>query len=268
MDMFIRKECTLSILNRLPLVMLAVVLVSGTLVPVHAIPPIERAWSSVPIFKDQSGRELVQVGADELVVVESIITSTQKMSQSFAYILQIKDDKEITLQLSWLDGELGPLQEFKASQSWVPHEEGLYLIERFIWSSVSDPDPLGPVQGEEIVVQSTSKAVEFDFAIFADPESLIIQKGKSAEVAITVEPIGEDIRNVRLLSDNTHNGITVSSEQDSRGNRPPYSVPVTIAVSDSATLGTHVLDIVGETESGATQHSATIMIMVVSGSSG
>ncbi len=249
-------------LNNAISILLVIVILLSSVVSVHAIPPIERALSTTPVLKDQLGRELVYAGAGELALIESVLTSNINRNQTFAYVVQIKDAQEITLQLSWLDGELGPKQKFRASQSWVPPEEGRYIVEIFVWSSVDDPDPLGPVRTEEFVVHHTSKPIlfDFDFTISADPELLIIQRGKSEEITVTVERVGEDNSNVLLLSIPPL-GITVSAEQDFRNNKPPYSIPVTISVSNSTPVGIYEFDIVGE--SGTLQHSVTVKVMIV-----
>ncbi len=249
-------------LNNVISVILVIVILSNLLVSVYAIPPVERAGSSTPVLKDQLGRELVHGGAGELALVESVLTSNMNRNQTFAYIVQIKDAKEVTLQLSWLDGMLEPMQKFRATQSWVPPAEGNYIVEIFVWSSVADPDPLSPVRTQEFLVQVTSKPIlfDFDFMISADPESLIIQRGKSEEIIVAVEPIGKDTSNVILLS-TAPLGITVSPEQDFRGHRTPYSVPVVISVSKSTAVGIYEFDIVGE--SGTLQHSVTVKVMII-----
>ncbi|MGH9878333.1 MAG: hypothetical protein ACRD5H_11910 [Nitrososphaerales archaeon] len=249
-------------LNNAISVILVIVILLSSAVSVHAIPPREKAWSTTPVLKDQLGRDLVYAGAGELALVESVLTSNMNSNQTFAYIVQIKNAQEITVQLSWLDGMLEPMQKFRASQSWVPPEEGSYIVEIFVWSSVGDPDPLGPMQTGEFLVHPNSKPIQFDFdfTISVDPESLIIQRGKNEEITVTVERVGKDNSDVLLLS-TAPLGITVSAGQDFRDNKPPYSIPVTISVSNSTPVGIYEFDIVGE--SGTLQHSVTVKVMIV-----
>ncbi len=241
-------------------IILGSALLSGMLVSVYAQPPIERLPSTIPVLKDQSGRELFQVAVGKLTFIEATLSS-QIRNQTFAYIVQIKDDKEFTVLLSWLTGQLLRNQELKVSQSWVPEEEGDYFIEIFVWSAIDNPDPLSPPSGLGVHIFPENQAPAFDFAISTDPESLKIQKGKSDELFVTIEPIGEEAHNVRLLLDNVPNGMSVALEQDFIGNRPPYSLPIKISVANSVVLGTYSFDIVGE--SGAIHRSVTVKVTVV-----
>jgi hypothetical protein len=101
----------------------------------------------------------------------------------------------------------------------------------------------------------------FDFTLSTDAQSIKIQKGKSAELLVIVEPLGEGIHNVRLISDNVPEGMNVKLEQDFMGDRPPYSIPIEISVADNMILRTYSFDMIGE--SGTIHHSITVKVKVV-----
>ena len=248
-------------LNNAISIILVIVLLSSTITSVYAPSPLSRAYSTEPVLKDQSGRELFQAGVGEVILVESVLTSGENHNQSFAYIVQIKDAKEFTVQLSWMNGVLHPKQELKASQSWLTSDQGDYSVTIFVWESVYNPWPLGPAMQTEISVLPQSRPLPFDFNISSDPSSLKIKKGRSSELTVAVEPMGVEKHNVRLMLDDVPHGINVELGQDFKGDRPPYTLPVKISIDDSIILGTYYFDIVGE--SGAIHRSVTVKVMVV-----
>jgi len=241
-------------------IILGCVLLSSMLASVYALPPLERLPSTIPVLKDQSGRELFHVGVGKVTFVEATLSS-QIRNQPFAYIVQIKDDKEFTVSLSWLTGELLRYQELKVSQSWIPEAEGNYFIKTFVWRSVDNPDPLSPSFELDVHIFPENQTLPFDFTISTDPEWLKIQKGRSSDLIVAVEPRGVEKHNVRLMLDNVPRGMNVELEQDFKGDRPPYTLPVKISIDDSIILGTYYFDIVGE--SGAIHRSVTVKVMVV-----
>lgn len=90
----------------------------------------------------------------KLIKIKSDVTNNTPSILSFAYIVQVKDSNGITVQLSWMDGiKAAPNEKIEAMQSWIPEEEGEYLIEIFVWESVADPDPMSPVRKAIAVVQ-------------------------------------------------------------------------------------------------------------------
>jgi hypothetical protein len=240
--------------------MLGILLLSGTFVSVYAPSPLVRVVASVPVLKDQSGLELFHAGVGKVAMIESVLVS-QTEDHTFAFIVQVKNSEGVTVQLSWVNGVLPLGEKLMVSQSWIPTEEGVYTIEVFVWTAIDNPDPLSPIREREIDVLSATQSLPFDFDISTDPESLKIQKGKSTELLVTVEPIGEEVHKVRLFLDNVPNGISVVLEQDLIWNRPPYSLPVKISVANSVVLGTYSFDIVGE--SGAIHRSVTVNVTVV-----
>lgn len=247
-------------LNKFILVILGFLVLSGTIAPVYSLPPLERVINAGIILNDQSGREVFHAVADQVVLIEASLKSWSVRDQQFAYVVQIKDANRVTVLLAWLNGQIQRNEELKVSQSWVP-EEGHYFIEAFVWAAIDNPDPLSPVRESEIEVFSVTESLPFDFNISTEPEYLAIQKGTSAELLVTVESIGEEIQNVRLLVDNVPNGISVELEQDFEGNRPPYSLPMKISVANSVVLGTYSVDIVGE--SNEIQRSIPVKLTVV-----
>lgn len=79
---------------------------------------------------------------DKQVMVVADLSNGQDRSQNFAYIVQIRDENELVISLSWLTGNLTPRQTFSPALSWTPAVSGTYTIEIFVWDSINNPDAL------------------------------------------------------------------------------------------------------------------------------
>ncbi len=85
-----------------------------------------------------------QVPVNKQVQIAADVSNGQDRDQSFAYLVQIKDQNGVVVQLSWLTGTLTPGQSLNPSQSWTPATPGSYTAEIFVWGSISNPDALSP----------------------------------------------------------------------------------------------------------------------------
>lgn len=79
---------------------------------------------------------------DKQVMVVADLSNGQDRSQNFAYIVQIRDQNNLVISLSWLTGSLTPGQTFSPALSWTPTVSGMYMIEIFVWESIKNPDAL------------------------------------------------------------------------------------------------------------------------------
>ena len=79
---------------------------------------------------------------DKQVMVVADLTNGQDRPQNFAYIVQIRDQNNLVISLSWLTGSLTPGQTFSPALSWTPTVSGMYTIEIFVWESIKNPDAL------------------------------------------------------------------------------------------------------------------------------
>ena len=85
-----------------------------------------------------------KVTVDKQVMVVADISNGQDRDQNFAYIVQIRDENDVVISLSWLTGSLTPRQTFSPALSWTPISPGIYTIQIFVWESVDNPDALSP----------------------------------------------------------------------------------------------------------------------------
>ncbi len=108
------------------------------------VPPLARAPASNTAIVDAFGNSLASVSVDQQVQITADLTSGQDREQDFAYLVQIQNEDEVTVQLTWLAGTLGGGATFSAAQSWTPSETGSYTATIFVWESVNNPTALSP----------------------------------------------------------------------------------------------------------------------------
>ena len=118
--------------------------ISATTLIGSIVPPLERAPASNPAIVDAFGSPLASVSVDQQVLIKADITSGQDRDQDFAYLVQIQNEDEVTIALSWIAGTIGAGDTFSQSQSWTPDATGSYTATIFVWESVSNPTALSP----------------------------------------------------------------------------------------------------------------------------
>jgi len=96
-----------------------------------------------PITAQVSSQDKIHF-VDEQIMIMADISNNQDVQQDFAYITQVKNDKDVVISLSWLTGSLSPRQSFSPAQSWIPKESGNYQIQVFVWESITNPEALSP----------------------------------------------------------------------------------------------------------------------------
>jgi len=68
------------------------------------------------------------------------------------YFIQIKDQFDSVVSISWMTGELTGLQNLDVSQSWLPKNSGTFFIETYVWNSISEQIPLSSPNELSIIV--------------------------------------------------------------------------------------------------------------------
>ena len=71
-----------------------------------------------PVFEHVNVNQQVQISAD--------ITNMQAITQPFVYIVQIRDETNTIISLSWISGSLNSGQSFSPALSWVPSNTGTF----------------------------------------------------------------------------------------------------------------------------------------------
>ncbi len=105
-----------------------------------------------PITAQVSSQEKIHF-VDEQIMIMADISNNQDVQQNFAYITQVKNDKDVVISLSWLTGSLSPRQSFSPAQSWIPNESGNYHIRVFVWESIDNPEALSPPLSMTVIIR-------------------------------------------------------------------------------------------------------------------
>ncbi|MEK6971425.1 MAG: hypothetical protein AABW60_01575, partial [Thermoproteota archaeon] len=109
-----------------------------------SIPLLERAKLSDVYLADRSGNPVQEIRAESSFQIVGTVHNNQNFEQSFVYIIQIKNQEDITMEISWIQGELSANQTLQVSQSWMPDSAGEYKVETYVWNSLKDTLPLAP----------------------------------------------------------------------------------------------------------------------------
>ena len=109
-----------------------------------SIPLLERVALSDVYLADRSGNPMQEIRAESSFQIVGTVHNNQNFEQSFVYIIQIKNQEDITMEISWIQGELSANQTLQVSQSWMPDSTGEYKVETYVWNSLKDTLPLAP----------------------------------------------------------------------------------------------------------------------------
>ena len=117
------------------------------------IPTTERLSMNELKILSQNGELIEKLVIGQNGMLFSKVKNTVDFSQEFTYIVQIKNEENNVISLSWITGETIPSQELGMSVSWMPEEPGKYSIERFVWNSINGSIPLTDTISTEILIQ-------------------------------------------------------------------------------------------------------------------
>jgi len=94
-------------------------------------------------MKDSFGRPILQrptVGQKINFVTE--ISNYDQKSQSYSYIMQVKDENNMIVDLRWVDGTVDPTKKKTVEILWEPKISAKYTIEIFVWDGINSGIPL------------------------------------------------------------------------------------------------------------------------------
>ncbi|MDC0169818.1 hypothetical protein OAI67_02025 [Candidatus Nitrosopelagicus sp.] len=117
------------------------------------IPTSERLSMNELEILSQNGELIERFEIGQTGMLFSKVKNAIDFSQEFTYIVQIKNEDNNVISLSWVTGETMPSQELGMSVSWMPQEPGKYSIERFVWNSIQGAIPLTDTISTDILIQ-------------------------------------------------------------------------------------------------------------------
>lgn len=78
------------------------------------------------------------LNVNQQVQITADIRNLEDANQKFTYIVQIKNENNIVVSLSWISGALSSNQVLSPAISWTPHDPDTYTAEIFVWESFSN----------------------------------------------------------------------------------------------------------------------------------
>ena len=91
---------------------------------------------------DALGGRIEDFFVGQQMLFQSVLSNNLESPQDFAYIVQITDSDDLTIQLSWMQGTLNPGQSITVAQSWLAEDRGIYDVQVLVWDSMASPTPL------------------------------------------------------------------------------------------------------------------------------
>ena len=107
--------------------------------PVFAITELERATIADPRLENAFGIPIMDnVNVNQQIQISSDITNNQVKSQTFVYLVQIKNEEGFVVSVGWISGQLTPDQKLNPSLSWTPENLGEFIAEIFVWEGLKN----------------------------------------------------------------------------------------------------------------------------------
>jgi len=119
--------------------------------------PVSNINIKSPQIKDSFNRPMLQkpmVGQKLNFVTE--ISNKEQQSQSYSYIIQVRDDNNSIVELRWISGKVDPTKTNTLTIPWEPILPGNYTVEIFVWDGIDSAIPL--TEKTEYVLKVSSRS--------------------------------------------------------------------------------------------------------------
>ncbi len=116
---------------------------SISFVPTFALTELQRVTTSDPRLENTFRTPIVDnVNVNQQIQISADITNNQEKSQSFVYLVQIKNKADFVVSLGWISGQLTPNQKLSTSLSWTSDQSGEFTAEIFVWEGLKNHNAL------------------------------------------------------------------------------------------------------------------------------
>ena len=109
-----------------------------------SILPIDRIHVSPIFLSDSFGQPILEYFSNTQMQIVGTIENQINYDQEFIYFFQIKNSSGSVISLSWIQGKLSPNQILDISQSWTPQKSDTYILETYVWNSLTELIPMSP----------------------------------------------------------------------------------------------------------------------------
>ncbi len=117
-----------------------------------SIPILQRLKILPIVLSDTYGDPLTSFSTNDQIQIVGTILNEQNFTQKFVYLFQVKDENNVVVSVSWIQGEITGNQNLNVSQLWIPKETGTYIVETYTWNSLINTAPLSPHLSKSIFV--------------------------------------------------------------------------------------------------------------------
>jgi hypothetical protein len=152
-------------------------------------PPLERVPASGINITDNEGNQQKTVLVNKQILIGSKLDNITIRNQTFAFIVQISDERQNVVSLSSVSGLLLPSQTFSPTISWIPPSAGKYAVNILVWQSINNPNSLSPPLLSAITVlpNVSTTATSFENLKCQTGYELVIKPGNNIPVCVTPE---------------------------------------------------------------------------------
>lgn len=92
------------------------------------------------------------INTNQQVQISADITNKQGQNQDFVYIVQVLDQNNVPVQLSWIKASFKAQQTFSPALSWVTNRPGTYTAQIFLWDNIQNANALAAKSEIKITV--------------------------------------------------------------------------------------------------------------------
>ena len=88
------------------------------------------------------GQDINSPVVEQQLNLQTSLTNLSDKNVDWVYIVQIIDSNGAVVDVNFVTGSLVKNQTLKPALFWIPHLDGVYKIETFVWNNLHDIDPL------------------------------------------------------------------------------------------------------------------------------
>lgn len=121
------------------------------------IPPLTRLALTEPIIVDQNNNKLQNIKTGQLAFMGAKVTNIQECSQSFVFMMQIKDESGTVVHLSYMPYSILVEQSVKPLLPWRAETAGEFHVQIFTREVYDEPIPLSSPLEFKIRVESSQE---------------------------------------------------------------------------------------------------------------
>ncbi|MDC1057142.1 hypothetical protein OAP90_00245 [Nitrosopumilus sp.] len=110
----------------------------------HSTLSVDRIHVSPIFFSDGFGNPITSFLSNIQMQIVGSIENKINYDQEFIYFFQIKTSDDIVTSISWIQGNLSSNQILDISRSWIPEKSETYILETYVWNSLTELIPVSP----------------------------------------------------------------------------------------------------------------------------